>query len=525
LERKERRVQEKGRKGESGRLTTRTQRMRLDVTVLRYMSKEEFRVLTAVELGQKNHELVPTQLINSLAKLKRGGTYKFITLLHRNKLIAHEAKKFDGYKLTYSGYDYLALKALRDRGVVSAVGNKIGVGKESDIYLSTNDHEEGDFILKLHRLGRISFRQIKNKRDYMQHRKHASWLYLARLSALKEFAYMKVLYDNGFPVPKPIDVNRHCVVMELIKGYPMSQVSQIKHPGRIFNRLMNLIIKLAKYGLIHGDFNEFNLMITDDEEIVLIDFPQMVSTSHPNAEELFDRDVQCVRTFFSKRFGYEESEYPRFCDVMKDVKGEENEEEAREGEEVPEPNTSGQTKEKYEQADAAQKEQRVRPDLHAAAAAWCRRHDDIDPSDEVPRQASSEESESEESESESDNDNQPEVDVELNTEAGEGSALQESEDQFISGSTDEHVESSNHSSNGQTEEANQNEQETGSDGKEEGEGGELSDANLRYHIRKRINKKLSKQTKAGGGSRNSYKSQGKRKGNKVDKVTKGHGWY
>lgn len=47
---------------------------------------------------------------------------------------------------------------------------------------------------------------------------------------------------------------------------------------------MNLIVRLAEYGLIHGDFNEFNIMISDEEEITLIDFPQMVSTTHPNAE-------------------------------------------------------------------------------------------------------------------------------------------------------------------------------------------------------------------------------------------------
>lgn len=56
------------------------------------------------------------------------------------------------------------------------------------------------------------------------------------------------------------------------------------HPGRVYSDLMNLIVKLASYGLIHGDFNEFNLMISDDEKITMIDFPQMVSTSHPNAE-------------------------------------------------------------------------------------------------------------------------------------------------------------------------------------------------------------------------------------------------
>ena len=41
----------------------------------------------------------------------------------------------DGYRLTILGYDYLALKALCTRNVVGSVGNKIGVGKESDVYV------------------------------------------------------------------------------------------------------------------------------------------------------------------------------------------------------------------------------------------------------------------------------------------------------------------------------------------------------------------------------------------------------
>jgi len=43
---------------------------------------------------------------------------------------------------------------------------------------------------------------------------------------------------------------------------------------------------LAESGLIHGDFNEFNLLVKKDtEEIIVIDFPQMTSTDHPNADE------------------------------------------------------------------------------------------------------------------------------------------------------------------------------------------------------------------------------------------------
>ena len=39
---------------------------------------------------------------------------------------------------------------------------------------------------------------------------------------------------------------------------------------------------------------EFCLQIDDEEKVTLIDFPQMVSTSHANAEDLFYRDVECV---------------------------------------------------------------------------------------------------------------------------------------------------------------------------------------------------------------------------------------
>jgi RIO kinase 2 len=48
---------------------------------------------------------------------------------------------------------------------------------------------------------------------------------------------------------------------------------------------MDLIVRFARAGLIHGDFNEFNILIhRETGEAIVIDFPQMVSTSHPNAE-------------------------------------------------------------------------------------------------------------------------------------------------------------------------------------------------------------------------------------------------
>ena len=305
----------------------------------------------------------------------------------------------DGVRLTYGGYDFLALKAFSSRESVLSIGQQIGVGKESDIYLvhGTRHHEivreaspsGSDFssseasddeefeatidspaefherVLKIQRLGRTSFRTVKTNRDYHQHRKSCSWLYLSRLAAGLEFRFMRALKEAGLPVPKPLDWNRHCVVMEWIRGTLLDNVrlensvnntedaedgeesvdeelqaveGKPKRVSTVFNlclvdelskfeienrvvewikeadvpvlyaRLMELIGELASLGLIHGDFNEFNLMLTRDSSLrptpVIIDFPQMVSVDHQQGQFYFERDVECVRVFFEKRFGF-----------------------------------------------------------------------------------------------------------------------------------------------------------------------------------------------------------------------------
>ncbi|KAJ8936834.1 hypothetical protein NQ314_012150 [Rhamnusium bicolor] len=288
---------------------------KLNVSIMRYLTPEDFRVLYAVEMGMKNHELVPGPMVASNANLQHGGVHKLLRELCKHRLLSYErGKKYDGYRLTNSGYDYLALHSLTKRDVVASFGNQIGVGKESNIYIVANS-DGYQLCLKLHRLGRVCFRKVTEKRDYHKHRKSASWLYLSRISATKEFAYMTALYDRKFPVPKPIDFNRHCVVMELIPGKLLNHVMEVEDVDGLYDDLMNLIIRFADSGVIHGDFNEFNIILTEDEKPIIIDFPQMVSTEHPNAEYFFNRDVNCVREFFKKRFDYESELYPKFADV------------------------------------------------------------------------------------------------------------------------------------------------------------------------------------------------------------------
>ena len=154
--------------------------MKLDATDLRYITSDEFRVLTAVsnrdvfksrmttssepnfspqvEMGSKNHEIVPTVLIVKISGLRNGGVNKLLGSLAKRNLVSRVQNARcacwllsddsptagrtgsrsllcfatdDGYRLTYGGYDYLAMRAMSKRDSVYSVGNQIGVGKES----------------------------------------------------------------------------------------------------------------------------------------------------------------------------------------------------------------------------------------------------------------------------------------------------------------------------------------------------------------------------------------------------------
>ena len=309
--------------------------MKLNTKALRYLNPTDWRVLTAVETGSRNHEVVPTPLIASISKTSPGDVQRSISLLAKANLIAKvKNTKYDGYRLTYGGLDYLSLHSLQKSNVVYSVGNQIGVGKESDIFVVSDEKGE-QRVLKIHRLGRVSFKKgVRNKRDYARTRTQkergaGSWMYMSRLAAVKEHTFMAALHEAGISVPTPLGQNRHQIVMSLIDGFPLRQVDNVPDPASLYAELLDLIVQLAVLGLIHGDFNEFNVIIKEeaqpeDESVklvpVLIDFPQMVSVDHPDATMYFDRDVQCVKRFFERRFGFvSEEPGPFFKDVKPKV--------------------------------------------------------------------------------------------------------------------------------------------------------------------------------------------------------------
>ncbi|KAJ2896666.1 hypothetical protein MKZ38_005318 [Zalerion maritima] len=367
--------------------------MKLDPKAVRHLAPEDWRVLTGVELGSKGHEVVPTYLIEKNSRLRGGarGVHRSISNLARIGLIAKvKENKYDGYRLTYGGLDYLALHAHTQKNAIYSVGSRIGVGKESDIVMVADEHGVQK-VLKIHRLGRISFRSVKTNRDYLKNKNAgAGWMYLSRLAAMKEFAFMTALRSEGFPVPEPIAQSRHTIVMTFIDSFPLRQISDVPDPASLYADLIAMILRLAKHGLIHGDFNEFNLLIKeevegtngDGEEIlklvpILIDFPQMVSMDHENAEMYFDRDVNCIKTFFKRRFKFTSTQPGPFFKAAKKTLGQDG---AKRLDAVA--LASGFTKKMLKDLEAAIKDKELHPENYEVSEDEDEKADDDDEEEE-----------------------------------------------------------------------------------------------------------------------------------------------
>ena len=76
--------------------------------------------------------------------------------------------------------------------VADAEGNEMVLKIHRSVARISDTPQSFSSFVLLFRLGRVSFRAIKEKRDYMGKRKSASWMYMSRLAAQKEWEFMKV---------------------------------------------------------------------------------------------------------------------------------------------------------------------------------------------------------------------------------------------------------------------------------------------------------------------------------------------
>ena len=273
----------------------------------RTLESRDFRVLTGVELAHGSYAFPPVEEARKYANLLLDEVRFRLDLLRRKGLLRGiPASKigYDGYSLNYSGYDCLALNALVKAGALDALGKPLGIGKEADVYDGLSRKRR--VTLKFHRIGRTSFRQTRRARGFVADRSHTTWIYQSRLAAEREFETLRLVHRFRVSVPRPIAHNRHVVVMGLIRGLELNDVGTIDAPEIVLNNiLLNVRKTYVDAHLIHADLSEFNVIVKKDGKVLIIDWPQSVRASHPNAADILTRDVGNVLKFFRRKFGVE----------------------------------------------------------------------------------------------------------------------------------------------------------------------------------------------------------------------------
>jgi len=274
--------------------------------LLTKLEKEDLRILMAIEIGMKRSEYVTVSNIKFYSRYKMEETLFRLKRVHKLDLIIRDASKHEiAYTLNSKAYDLLALHTLVEQNVISQLGPSIGKGKESDVYSCMND--DGDiYAAKIYRIGRTSFKNIKQLRDLIGERGHLSWLYINRLAAKKEYEALEKIYTLKLNTPKPIAYNRHIIIMSYLRGKELIYCKSINKPVKIFNKIIKqLRIIYKKVKMIHGDLGEFNIVLDQKGNILIIDWLQWVPVDHPNAASLLERDIRNISTYFRKKFKIE----------------------------------------------------------------------------------------------------------------------------------------------------------------------------------------------------------------------------
>ena len=274
--------------------------------LLTELEKEDLRILMAIEIGMKRSEYVTVNNIKFYSRYKMEETLFRLKKVHKLDLIIRDASKHEiAYTLNSKAYDLLAMHTLVEKKIISQLGPLIGKGKESDVY-SCMDDNRNIYAAKFYRMGRTSFKNIKNLRDLIGDRGHLSWLYVNRLAAKKEYEALEKIYELKLNTPKPIGYNRHILIMSYMRGKELVYYKNIKNPMKIFNRIIKQIKTIYQKGkMIHGDLGEFNIVLDEKGNILLIDWLQSVPIDHPNAHSLLERDINNICTYFQKRFKIE----------------------------------------------------------------------------------------------------------------------------------------------------------------------------------------------------------------------------
>ena len=200
----------------------------------------------------------------------------------------------------------MSLIKLQEREVLDKIYGTIESGKESLVFLA--DTPEGERVLvKIYMNQAGGFRDME---QYLRGDRRFRNFKSDRKSIINEWC--KKEYKNLKKAskivncPEAIAFQKNILVMGFIgrdfSPFPKLKAVEIENPGTALDQTLNKLERLwSEEKLVHGDLSEYNILVTDEGELVWIDFSQGVHRTHPEAKHLLKRDVENIVDFFNEQ--------------------------------------------------------------------------------------------------------------------------------------------------------------------------------------------------------------------------------
>ncbi|MGA8709698.1 MAG: RIO1 family regulatory kinase/ATPase [Thermoplasmata archaeon] len=144
--------------------------------------------------------------------------------------------------------------AILETGLATEVGQRLGSGKEADVYLCRD---------------RRRFVAVKVYRQYRTSHRGGGAIKLESMGqrAVREFELLSYAWQGGARVPQPGERVENMFSMQYLgtsdQVAPMLQRAQLEDPERFLRETENGVEGLAEAGIIHSDLSPFNILVQE----------------------------------------------------------------------------------------------------------------------------------------------------------------------------------------------------------------------------------------------------------------------
>jgi len=206
----------------------------------------------------------------------------------------------------------MILLKMINKGTFDELKACLSTGKEANVYRAVIEDPFQQMAVKVYKTAILAF---KDRERYVVGEYRFRFGYsrsnprkMVKLWAEKETRNLKRIWRSDIPVPKPLVLDHHVLLMEFLGnkegfGSPKLKDADIdpdRYPFFYHQLVSYMRIMYQECRLVHADLSEYNILYHEDK-LWIIDVSQSVEHDHPMSLEFLRMDIKNVNDYFQKR--------------------------------------------------------------------------------------------------------------------------------------------------------------------------------------------------------------------------------